>query len=245
MRRQGPPSAPRISTKRLRRTSGNTVVRWLSQSFNVGSSPAAGATRRFVYAGQPRSAVPNQVLVAVGGSQAGTALLCCVPLHTRPLHARWRTNTATTQAHHSPEARRPTWQAGQRALHEVSERLPRHVVIRASAVHKVHGHIQHVIHVALKPKPGLKHKRQRATPAGRGPEAAACVGPCGAAGRARCAARTPRSGAWPASRHSMPHHTTGSPAQRNQYAQPTATPCRRCAHRSGSVSVHTWLRQLR
>ena len=37
----GPASAPRISKKRLRRTSGNSVVRWSAQSVSVGFSPGS------------------------------------------------------------------------------------------------------------------------------------------------------------------------------------------------------------
>ena len=42
--RQGPPSAPRISRNRLRRTSGKSVVRWSFQSVIVGSSPGSAGS---------------------------------------------------------------------------------------------------------------------------------------------------------------------------------------------------------
>lgn len=70
-----------------------------------------------------------------------------------------------TSPSRAPRCSRRTWQAGQLALHEVAEGLPRHIVVCAVAVHKVHGHVQRKVHVALKPKAGLKHKRQGAAPA--------------------------------------------------------------------------------
>lgn len=79
-------------------------------------------------------------------------------------HARTH---ACTQADSPAQQRQhpPTWQAWQAPLQEVPERLPRHVVVGAVAVHKVHGHIQHVFNVPLKSKAGLKHKGQRAAAA--------------------------------------------------------------------------------
>ena len=67
----------------------------------------------------------------------------------------------------SPAASAPrTRQAWQAPREEVAEGLPRHVVVCAAAVNEVHGHIQYVLHVPLKPKARLKHKGQRAAAAG-------------------------------------------------------------------------------
>lgn len=79
---------------------------------------------------------------------------------------RARQKSSKTGIHPSRQTRL-TWQPRQLAVHEVSEGLPRHVVVGAVAVHKVHWYIQNILDVPLKTKPFLKHKRQSAAAAHR------------------------------------------------------------------------------
>lgn len=73
-------------------------------------------------------------------------------VHPAVAHLRQPALPSQEKALSLPASRAPppprTWQCGQLALEEVAERLARRVVVRAVAVDKVHGHIQHVIHVA-------------------------------------------------------------------------------------------------